>query len=224
MSPVDGYHNDTPDPKHHWERVYRTSGPEQRSWFQREARLSGELIQQVAPDRDAAIIDVGAGASTLVDGLLRAGYRHLTVLDLAAAALTEAQRRVGAAASAVEWREADVLSAPLPPAAFDVWHDRAVFHFLTAPADRARYVAQVRRAVRPDGYVLVATFAEDGPTRCSGLDVMRYSPVTLHAQFGEDFRLLESRREEHRTPSGAVQAFAYALCRYEPRDRARSPA
>ena len=210
--------------KSHWERVYRTKGPDQVSWFQREATLSLMLIQQVAPARDSAIIDVGAGASTLVDGLLTAGYGRITVLDLSPAALGQAQQRLPHAAGSVVWHEADVLTAELPAAEFDVWHDRAVFHFLTIAAQRARYVAQVRHAVRPGGYVLVATFAEDGPTRCSGLDVARYSPNALHSEFGRDFRLVESRREEHNTPWGARQAFTYCLCRYEPLASARHAA
>lgn len=212
------------DSKSHWEQVYHENGPEQLSWFQPEARLSRELIQRNAPDRNAAILDVGAGASTLVDGLLAAGYRRLTVLDISAAALAQAQRRLGPDAALVEWREADVLSVPLAAASLDVWHDRAVFHFLTAARDRSRYVAQVRQAVRPHGYVLVAAFAEDGPTRCSGLEVARYSPTALHGEFGPDFRMVESRREEHHTPWGALQAFTYCLCRYEPRARMRPAA
>lgn len=210
------------DLKSHWDKVYREKAPDQVSWFQPEARLSRELIQQVAPDRDAAILDVGAGASTLIDGLVAAGYRRLTVLDLSTAALAQSQQRLGPGATGVVWLEADVLIAPLPEASIDLWHDRAVFHFLTAPADRQRYVEQVRRAVRPGGHVLVATFAEDGPTRCSGLAVARYSPAALQREFGRDFLIVESRREEHATPSGALQAFTYCLCRYVPRARGRS--
>ena len=204
------------DPKSHWDLVYRTKGPEQVSWFQPEATLSLELIQQVAPAPDLSLIDVGAGASTLVDGLLTAGYKRITILDFAPAAIAQAQHRLQAASSSVSWLEADVLTAELPPAAFDVWHDRAVFHFLISAADRVRYVAQVRHAVRRRGYVIVATFAEDGPTRCSGLDVARYSPAALHDEFGADFQLLESRRQEHVTPWGTPQAFAYCVFRYEP--------
>ncbi len=189
------------------------------SWFQPEASLSLGLMQRVAPGLDSAIIDVGAGASTFVDGLVTAGYRRITVLDISEAALIQARERFaesGTTADPVEWQQADVLTVELRAAAFDVWHDRAVFHFLTDAADRELYVAQVRHAVRPGGFVLVATFAEDGPTRCSGLDVARYSPVALHSEFGSDFNLIESRREEHRTPWGASQAFTYCLCRYEP--------
>ncbi len=204
------------DPRSHWEQVYRTKGPDQVSWFQPEAKLSLELIRLVAPARDTSIIDVGAGASTLVDGLVAAGYSRITLLDLSPAALIQAQQRLSNDADAVVWQEADVLTADLDAGAFDVWHDRAVFHFLTGAAERTRYLKQVRQAVRPGGFVLVATFAENGPTRCSGLDVARYTPEGLHAEFGTDFRLVESRREEHRTPGGAPQAFTYCVCRYEP--------
>jgi len=201
------------DRHEHWETVYRTKGPDQVSWFQAEARLSRELITRAAPDRTAAIIDIGAGASTLVDGLISAGYQQLTVVDISAAALELAKTRLGAAAAPVTWQAADVLAAEFPAQGFDVWHDRAVFHFLTAPEDRARYVAQVRHAVRPGGIVLVATFAEDGPLKCSGLEVARYAPDALHAEFGEGFALVESHRELHTTPSGATQAFTYCVCR-----------
>lgn len=197
----------------HWEHIYRTKGPDQLSWFQAEARLSRLLIETVAPDRTARIVDIGAGASTLVAGLLDAGYRDITALDLSPTALALAQARVGAAATAVTWQPADVLQVEFPRHAFDVWHDRAVFHFLTEAADRTRYVQQVRHAVRPGGIVIVATFAEDGPTRCSGLDVARYAPDALHAEFGAGFALVEHRRELHTTPSGATQAFTYCVCR-----------
>lgn len=197
----------------HWEQVYRTKGPDQVSWFQAEARLSRQLIVSAVADPMAPIIDIGAGASTLVDGLLDAGYRDLTVVDFSPAALELARTRLGRLASAVQWITADALDVSLSQHAFDVWHDRAVFHFLTAPADRARYVMQVRHAVRPGGIVIVATFAEDGPCRCSGLDVARYAPAALHAEFGSEFALVESHRELHTTPSGATQAFTYCVCR-----------
>lgn len=205
------------DTKLHWEGVYQTKSPEQLSWFQAEATLSVELITRLAPDRDTPILDVGGGASSLVDGLLAAGYRSLSVLDIAPAALVQSQRRLGNGAGMVEWRAENVLTARFAPASVGVWHDRAVFHFLTDAADRARYIAQVRKGVRPQGLVLIATFADDGPTRCSGLDVQRYSPESLHAEFGADFLVVENHRENHVTPWGAVQAFTYCVCRYEPR-------
>ena len=197
----------------HWERIYQSTSATEVSWYQPTPAVSLELIRKVAPDLDTPIIDVGGGASTLVDGLLDDGYRNVTVLDLAGAALDVARRRLGERAARVTWIEADVLSAPLPAGGHAVWHDRAVFHFLTDLRDRERYVAQVHDAVRAKGYVIVASFAPDGPTRCSGLDVVRYSPESMHAQFGSAFRLLESVGEDHHTPSGATQAFLYCLCR-----------
>jgi SAM-dependent methyltransferase len=204
------------DRRAHWERIYAEKPPDQVSWFQAEARLSLELISQFAPPPDAAIVDVGGGASRLVDGLLARGYADLRVLDLSAAALSAAHARIGASGDRVHWSVSDVLTAEFAPQSVDVWHDRAVFHFLTEATDRARYVEQVRHAVRPDGLVLVATFAEDGPLKCSGLEVARYSPEALHHEFGADFVVVASEREEHRTPSGAVQWFTYCLCRFQP--------
>ena len=200
----------------HWEQVYRTKGPDQVSWFQAEARLSRAMIERAVPDRAARIVDVGAGASTLVDGLLTSGYRDVTIIDFSPSALAMSQQRLGGMAASVVWQCGDVLTLALDAATFDVWHDRAVFHFLTDAVDRARYIAQIRHAVRPGGHVLVATFAQDGPARCSGLDVARYSPLTLHSEFGPDFRLIGSRRELHRTPAGKQQSFTYCLCRFEP--------
>jgi len=206
------------DRKSHWEHVYRTKLPTQVSWYQLHALRSLDLIRRVSPPPDGAIIDVGGGASTLIDDLLNAGYHDVTVLDLSATALAKTRSRLGAQAGSVRWIEADILDAQLPKAGYSVWHDRAVFHFLTAPADRARYVAQVRRAVRSGGFVLVATFADDGPTRCSGLEVARYSPAALHAEFGAPFTLMSSEREEHITPAGARQAFVYCLYRIDELD------
>lgn len=201
------------DPKSHWEQVYRTKSATAVSWYQPEARLSLELIRRVAPDVTTPIIDVGGGASTFVDGLIEAGYTAVTVLDLADSALDIARSRLGERASSVHWLAADVLNARLPVEHFGVWHDRAVFHFLTDVRDRTRYVQQVRRSVKSGGYVIVASFAPDGPQRCSGLEVVRYSPASMHEQFGAQFQLLDSHREEHRTPGGAVQSFVYCLCR-----------
>jgi SAM-dependent methyltransferase len=206
-------------PEGHWESVYRTKLPTQVSWYQPEARLSLDLIHRVAADPEAPIIDVGGGASTLVDGLLDAGYRALTVLDLAPTALALVRQRLGKRAGLVTWISADVLTAPLPADHYAVWHDRAVFHFLSAPGDRARYVAQVERVVRPGGHVIVASFGLDGPSHCSGLEVVRYDPYRLHAEFGSAFRLLDSAKEHHQTPAGAVQPFVYCLCRVETRHR-----
>jgi len=201
----------------HWDRIYRAKAPTEVSWYQPEARLSLELIRRIAPELDDSVLDVGGGASTLADGLLSAGYQDVTVLDLAPAALARAQERLGERATQVRWVVADVLDAPLPAASCAVWHDRAVFHFLTDVRDRARYVAQAQRIVRPGGHIIVASFGPEGPSQCSGLEVVRYSPEALHTEFGAAFRLLDSAREDHRTPGGSVQAFVYCLCRVEPR-------
>ncbi|MFN2567459.1 MAG: class I SAM-dependent methyltransferase [Gemmatimonadaceae bacterium] len=201
--------------REHWQGIYRAKAPTEVSWYQPEARLSLELIRRVAPDLDGPVIDVGGGASTLVDGLLDGGYRAVTVLDLAPAALGRARSRLSHRATPVHWVAADVLDAPLAAEHYAVWHDRAVFHFLTEASDRARYVAQARRAVRKGGHVIVASFGPDGPERCSGLEVVRYTPEAMHAEFGGNFRLLDSVREDHQTPWGTTQAFVYCLCRVE---------
>ena len=199
--------------KAHWDRIYGGTSPELMSWYQREPTLSLALIRGASPDPSTAIIDVGGGASTLVDGLLAAGYHRITVLDLSGAALAAAQTRLGAAAASVTWLEGDLLTTQFRPDAFDLWHDRAVFHFLTDPSDRRQYVAQLRHAVRPGGFVLLATFALDGPPRCSGRDVIRYSRETLEAELGAGFQLQSSEREEHLTPNGRTQSFTYCLFR-----------
>jgi len=204
------------DRRAHWEHVYRTKSADRVSWFQSEATLSRQIVERFVPARSTRIVDIGGGASTLVDGLLAGGYRSLTVVDLSEAALALAQRRLGDSGSIVTWLAEDVLTIPFASGSFDVWHDRAVFHFLTAAADRARYVEQVRHAVRPGGHVLVATFADDGPDRCSGLEVARYSANALHREFGAGFRLIESHREVHTTPFGTEQAFTYCLCVRDP--------
>lgn len=201
------------DARKHWETVYESRKPTEVSWYQREAALSLGLIRRAAADTSVPIIDVGGGASTLVDGLLAEGYGDVSVLDVSAAALAQARARLGADAARVTWLEADILEVQLPASRFEVWHDRAVFHFLTDMGDRRRYVEQVRRAVPLGGHILVATFASNGPTHCSGLEVSRYSPHELHAQFGPDFQLIDSVREEHHTPAGAAQAFVYCMCR-----------
>lgn len=199
--------------KDHWERVYTTKPTNAVSWYQEHAEQSLRLIRATGAEHSAHIIDVGGGASTLVDDLLANGYSNVTVLDLSAAALVAAQKRLGQRGASVQWLEADITTAVLPEHAYDVWHDRAVFHFLTSPEDRAAFVRAVMRAVKPGGYVIVATFAEDGPTQCSGLPVRRYSPDQLHAEFGDPFELLRHEHEEHQTPFGTVQKFVYCYCR-----------
>ena len=200
-------------PKNHWEHVYSTKKTESVSWFQEHAEQSMRLIRATGVPYSAGIIDVGGGASTLVDDLLSSGYCAVSVLDLAAAALSVAKARLGERASEVQWTEGDITKVLLPVHAFDVWHDRAVFHFLTSKEDREAYVDTVLRSVKPGGHVIVATFAEDGPIQCSGLPVMRYGPSELHAEFGSPFSLVQHEREEHHTPFGTVQKFVYCYCR-----------
>ncbi len=199
--------------KNHWEHVYETKAVDAVSWFQPHAEQSLRLIHQTGLPRTASIIDVGGGASTLVDDLLHEGFRALTVLDLSGAALAAARARLGARADSVTWLEADITQVALPYHAYDLWHDRAVFHFLTSENERRAYVSAVLRSVKPGGYVIVATFAEDGPLQCSGLPVVRYSPDALHAEFGAPFQLIEHECEEHHTPAGKIQKFIYCYCR-----------
>lgn len=201
------------DVRAHWQKVYETKKPTDVSWYQPAAGTSLSFIRRAALDRAAAIIDVGGGASTFVDGLLAEGYTRLTVLDVSGAALAGAAARLAGESERVTWLEANVLDAELPAAAYDLWHDRAVFHFLTDVSERERYVEQVRGSVRVGGSAIIATFASDGPTKCSGLPVARYEPQELHRQFGSDFQLCESTREEHRTPAGATQPFIYCWFR-----------
>jgi ubiquinone/menaquinone biosynthesis C-methylase UbiE len=199
--------------KSHWETVYGTKAPAEVSWFQEHAALSLKLIRDANIPNTAEVIDVGGGASVLVDDLLANGYEHVTVLDISGAALATARTRVGRIGEKVRWIESDILSANLPAHTYDVWHDRAVFHFLTTEEDRQAYVEKVLRAVKPGGLVIVATFAEDGPTQCSGLPVMRYSADELHSEFGEPFLMLGHEKETHKTPAGKEQQFVYCLCR-----------
>jgi len=201
------------DRKQHWEQIYTTKTSDSVSWFQEHADQSLRLIHNTGLGKDAAIIDVGGGASILVDDLVAEGYTDLTVLDLSAAALTVARQRLGKHADAVRWMVGDITRAEFPKYRFDIWHDRAVFHFLTDPDDRHAYVERVMRSVRPGGHVIIATFAEDGPEKCSGLPVMRYQPESLHAEFGDAFQLVEHEMEAHHTPSGTVQQFVYCYCR-----------
>ena len=200
-------------PKDHWEYVYTNKATDEVSWFQEHAELSLKLILSSGGPPTTSIIDVGGGASTLVDDLLANGYGNLTVLDLSGTALAKAKVRLGDQHSGLKWIEANIVDAQLPAHSYDIWHDRAVFHFLTSQEERNAYVQVVLRAVKPGGLVIVATFAEDGPTKCSGLPVMRYSANELHTQFGEPFLLLGHEKESHHTPGGNEQKFIYCFCR-----------
>ena len=200
-------------PEGHWQQVYGEKGEQQTSWFRPHLDESLRLIDTLALAPEAPVIDVGAGRSTLVDDLLDRGCIDVTALDLSAAALAASQARLGIAARRVRWLEGNVLDVQLPPARFDLWHDRAVFHFLTEPADRARYVSLCARSLRVGGHALVATFAADGPEKCSGLPVCRYDADALAAEFGTAFARVADSREQHRTPFDTTQAFTYLLLR-----------
>jgi 2-polyprenyl-3-methyl-5-hydroxy-6-metoxy-1,4-benzoquinol methylase len=194
----------------HWEKVYTSKDETDVSWFQENPALSLELIEQAQGGRDARIIDIGGGASRLADGLLDRGFRHLTVLDISAAALDLAALRLGRRASKVQWITADVTQWQ-PSRRFDVWHDRAVFHFLVDPADRAAYVARLKSALVPGGHAIIATFATDGPDTCSGLPVQRYDAASLATELGAEFRLVESRPHDHVTPWNSSQRFQFSV-------------
>lgn len=201
------------DPKTHWDNVYGKKRSTEVSWYRAHLDVSLELVARACPDRAARIIDVGGGESTLVDDLLQRGYRKLSVLDVSATALAVARKRLGVAANGVEWLCGDVTTYPFPHQACDLWHDRAVFHFLTQADDRAAYVRQVAHAVAPGGHVIVATFGPNGPTQCSGLDVVRYDAAELHGEFGPRFELVQHLAEMHHTPWGSVQQFVYCYCK-----------
>ena len=179
----------------HWDAVYGSKAPRELSWFRPHLETSIALIERAAGERDAAILDAGGGASTLVDDLLDRGYRNLTVLDISQSALQVAQKRLGETSRLAHWVCADVTQASLPIQAYDVWHDRAVFHFLTQPDQRRHYVRSVASSMKAGGHVIVSTFGLEGPARCSGLDVLRYDSDSLHAEFGQRFRLVESLTE-----------------------------
>ncbi|HTT00589.1 MAG TPA: class I SAM-dependent methyltransferase [Steroidobacteraceae bacterium] len=199
--------------KTHWEAVYETKAPDAVSWYAPHLTKSLQYISSAVTGNDAAIIDVGGGESTLVDDLMKAGYRDVTVLDLSAKAISVAKERLGEAAGSVKWMCGDILDTELSSDLYDVWHDRAVFHFLITDQLRTRYIAQMLKFLRPGGYAIVGTFGPEGPPKCSGLEVARYSASELHGTLGKSFELIDSTTEVHRTPWGATQQFVYCLCR-----------
>jgi 2-polyprenyl-3-methyl-5-hydroxy-6-metoxy-1,4-benzoquinol methylase len=203
------------DTKSHWDKVYTTKAPDAVSWYRKHLETSLALIERAADARSASIIDVGGGESTLVDDLLLRGYTNIAILDISQAAIDVTKSRLGLAAEQVHWLVADITKVELEPRAYDVWHDRAVFHFLTAPEQRTAYVRQVARSVKPGGHVIVSAFGPEGPTKCSGLEVMRYDADSLHREFGTRFRLVESSTELHHTPFEATQQFLYCYCRLD---------
>jgi ubiquinone/menaquinone biosynthesis C-methylase UbiE len=201
--------------REHWEHLYAAKGPDRVSWYRPHLETSLALIERAAPEPSSRIIDVGGGASTLVDDLLSRGYRRVTVLDISQSAIEIAQSRLGTGAGSVAWIVGNVLAVRFPARAYDVWHDRAVFHFLTSPADRSKYVNRVKASVKPGGHVIVGAFGPQGPVKCSGLDVNRYDAEGLHSEFGSSFRLVDHLTELHETPFGTTQQFVYCYCAVE---------
>jgi SAM-dependent methyltransferase len=197
------------DRQAHWDNVYLTRSETDVSWFEQTPNVSLDLIASTGVPPDAAVIDIGGGASRLIDALLDRSFQDVTVLDLSAPALAATKARLGPRASKVHWLVADVTKWQ-PPQAYEVWHDRAVFHFLTSAEDRAIYAERVSRAVRPNGHVIIGTFAPDGPERCSGLPVMRHDSTSLGDMLGGAFKLTECHRQNHRTPTGAIQHFQFS--------------
>jgi SAM-dependent methyltransferase len=203
------------DTKTHWDKVYTTKAPDAVSWYRAHLETSLALIERAVDSCSASIIDVGGGESTLVDDLLLRGYNNITVLDVSQSAIGLTKRRLGAAAEQVRWLVADITKIELEPGAYDLWHDRAVFHFLTDREQRTAYVRQVARSVKPGGHIIVSTFGPEGPAKCSGLEVTRYDAESLRREFGARFRLIESSKEVHHTPFGTTQQFLYCYCRID---------
>ena len=201
--------------KTHWDTVYANKPPNAFSWYRPHLETSLALIERAARNKSASIIDVGGGESTLVDDLLARGYENITVLDISQTAVDVTKKRLKEAAERVQWITGDATKVDLAPSAYDVWHDRAVFHFLTSAEARLAYVKTVVRGVKRGGHVIVSTFGPEGPTKCSGLDVMRYDVESLHNQFGPRFQLVDSSKELHHTPFGTTQQFLYCYCRVE---------
>lgn len=202
-------------PKSHWEQVFTEKTPDTVSWYQPHLALSLLLIEHAGVTKTDPIIDVGAGASTLVDDLLAAGYANVSVLDVSARALQAAKSRLGARADAVTWIETDIANAHLPEHYYAVWHDRALFHFLTDDRQRQQYIRLANHSVKADGSLIVATFASDGPQQCSGLNTSRYGADELSSVFADGFELVETLSETHVTPWQSEQKFIY--CRFKRR-------
>jgi SAM-dependent methyltransferase len=196
----------------HWQNVYTKKGENEVSWFQENPAPSLELIAQVGATSTSAIIDIGGGASRLVDNLVELDFENITVLDLSEAALEAAKDRLGGRAARVQWIVADATVWE-PREAYDIWHDRAAFHFLTEERDRAAYIARLEGALKVGGHAIIATFALDGPERCSGLAVVRYDPVSLGQTLGRTFQLVDTRRHAHATPWGSNQSFQFSVFR-----------
>jgi ubiquinone/menaquinone biosynthesis C-methylase UbiE len=200
------------NPQDHWNALYRLKGEREVSWFEAVPAMSLEMLEAAGLTPQTCVLDVGGGDSRLVDALLARGVQYVAVLDVAVESLERARTRLGPLGNTVTWIDSDVTdtwtSKPM-----DIWHDRAMFHFLRERGDRAAYVEQMKRTLKPNGSAIIATFATDGPEMCSGLPVVRYSPETLAAELGSDFALVERRRHSHLTPKNATQSFQYSRFR-----------
>lgn len=199
--------------REHWEKVYLTNPPYTVGWYKLHLETSLKWIRELSLDKDANIIDVGGGASTLVDDLLEAGYRLITVIDLSKTALALSKKRLGESAKAVTWLEGDITSLDLPPSTYDLWHDRATIHFLTSPEQRQKYLNNLLKALKPDGHLIIAAFSLEAPPKCSGLPVERYSAEKLERMLGPEFLLKKKDKELHVTPGGVEQMYLY--CRFQ---------
>lgn len=204
-----------PDRSKHWDDVYLTKGESEVSWYEPTPQVSLRLLVDAGLTPEWTVIDVGGGSSRLVDALVERGQAHVTVLDLSATALEKARGRLNPQPDTVSWIAADILYWR-PDRAYDCWHDRAAFHFLTTAEDQARYVTVLRSALRPGGLAIIGTFAPDGPERCSGLPVARHDADSLQQVLGPDFKLSSSQRHEHHTPWGSVQRFHFGTFRLSP--------
>ena len=196
------------DANNHWKELYHSTSPGKVSWYQENPATSLDFIEKTGLPKEAPILDVGSGASTLVDQLLLRGYRNLALLDVSTKALLLTRQRLGGKATGVAWHHGDVTRYSLPEQ-YSLWHDRAAFHFLVDPSDRRAYVTSLRQGLRPQGHLILATFAVGGPTRCSGLDVTQYDTQKIATELGQDFRLIETLEELHQTPAGVEQLFSY---------------
>ncbi len=201
---------ETESRKTHWEKVYSAKGEAEVSWFQQKPEISVELVLANGGSPASGVIDIGGGASRLVDELVARRFTDLTVLDLSEAALATAKARLGMAADRINWVVADITEWR-PSRTYDIWHDRAAFHFLTEPSARAAYLANLTEALKPGGTAIIATFALDGPEKCSGLPIVRYDPESLAAALGGGFRLIDSRKHHHVTPWGSDQSFQFSV-------------
>lgn len=201
------------DQKLHWENIYKTKSSKNVSWYAPHLEKSLQLILGLNLSKDAEVIDVGGGASTLPDDLLAARFKNITVLDISSEAIKVSKDRLGNKSNLIHWIEADVTQAALKENHYDLWHDRAVFHFLINSDDRQKYVHNLNRALKSGGYALIATFGPNGPLKCSGLEIVRYSPESLQKEMGEAFKLEKHFTEIHKTPFDTTQEFLYCLFR-----------